>query len=110
MRGPIATCLLLCAAALLVPLLVPSPAAAQGDSQGCLSSGDTSEAVAARQVVAPGAAIVLAREAVPDADVLRAALCRDPDALVYRIVVLRQDGRVVRVTVDAPSGKVKTVH
>lgn len=106
MRDLIATCLLLCAAAVSVPL----PAAAQGDAQGCLSSGDTSEAVAARQVVAPGAAIVLAREAVPNADVLRAALCRDPDVLVYRIVVLRQDGRVVRVTVDAPSGKVKTVH
>ncbi len=106
MRDLIATCLVLCATALLVPL----PAAAQSDAQGCLSSGDMSEAVAARQVVAPGAAIVLAREAVPDADVLRAALCRDPDALVYRIVVLRHDGRLVRVTVDAPSGKVKTVH
>ncbi len=102
MRDLIATCLVFCAVAF--------PAVAQSDSQGCLSPGDMSEAVAARQVVAPGAAIVLAREAVPNADVLRAALCHDPDALVYRIVVLRHDGRLVRVTVDAPSGKVKTVH
>lgn len=102
MRELIASFLLVCAMA--------APAAAQNDTQGCLSSGDMSEAVAARQVVAPGAAIVLAREAVPNADVLRAALCHDPDALVYRIMVLRHDGRLVRVTVDAPSGKVKTVH
>ncbi|MBV9078170.1 MAG: PepSY domain-containing protein [Methylobacteriaceae bacterium] len=78
--------------------------------ESCLSSGDTLEIVSAKQVVAPGAAIVLAREAVPNADVLRASLCRDEDELVYRITVLRHDGRVVRVTVDAPSGKVKTVH
>jgi uncharacterized membrane protein YkoI len=76
----------------------------------CLSSGDALEAVTARQVVEPTAALGRAREAVPDADVLRAALCRGPDALVYRITVLRHDGRLIRVTVDAPSGKVTTIH
>lgn len=76
----------------------------------CLSSADAADAVTAHRVVAPGQALGLAKRAVPDSDVLRAALCRDTDALVYRITVLRHDGRVVRVTVDAPSGKVKTVH
>lgn len=76
----------------------------------CLSSGDATEAVAARKAVAPAQAILLAHRAVPDAEVLRAALCNEPDTLVYRIMVLRNDGRLVRVTVDAPSGKVKSVH
>ncbi len=84
--------------------------AAGGLETACLSSGDATEAVTTHKVVPPGRAIVLARRAVPNADVLRAALCRDPEALVYRITVLRPDGRLVRVTVDAPSGKVKTVR
>lgn len=77
---------------------------------GCLSSGDATEAVTMHKVVSPGEALVGARRAVPDAEVLRASLCRSADALVYRITVLRRDGRIVRVTVDAPSGKVRNVH
>jgi uncharacterized membrane protein YkoI len=42
--------------------------------------------------------------------VLRAALCRDGEAFVYRIMALRKDGRVVQVTVDAPSGRVRSVQ
>lgn len=76
----------------------------------CLSSGATTEAVTNRKVVAPGQAIVQARRAVPNAEVLRASLCRGPDALIYRITVLRHDGRLVRVTLDAPSGKIKAVR
>jgi uncharacterized membrane protein YkoI len=76
----------------------------------CLSSGDAQEAVTTQGIVAPARAIGLALGAVPKGDVLRAALCRDPDSLVYRLVVLRRDGRLVRVTVDAPSGTVKAVH
>lgn len=81
---------------------------AAGD--GCLSSGDAQEAVTTQQIVKPGRAIVLARRAVPNADVLRAALCRDAEVLVYRIMILRRDGRLVRVTVDAPTGTVKSVY
>jgi uncharacterized membrane protein YkoI len=78
-------------------------------SRVCLP-GDTLEIVTARQVVEPTEALGRARQAVPHADVLRAALCHGPDSLVYRITVLRHDGRVIRVTVDAPSGKVTTIH
>ena len=83
------------------------PLRAGGD---CLSSGDATEAVAIHRVVAPAEAIVLAQRTVPNADILRATLCREPNALVYRITALRHDGKVVRLTVDAPSGRLKTVH
>lgn len=76
----------------------------------CLSSGETAEAVTARQVVAPGRAIVVARRSVPGASVLRAALCRSGDGLVYRITMLRDDGKIMRVTIDAPGGRVKGVR
>lgn len=82
---------------------------ASGD-RSCLSYGDTAEIVASRRVIAPGAAVVAARHAVPDGDILRASLCGKSDALVYRLTAIRTDGRVVRVTVDAPSGKVQAIH
>jgi uncharacterized membrane protein YkoI len=91
-------------------LMASAAASGQPAAGPCLSPGDASEEVATRRVVAPGQALVLARRAVPNADVLRAALCREPETLVYRITVLRPDGRLVRVTVDAPSGKVMSVH
>lgn len=97
----------------LVASLAATPASRGQDEpldDGCLSSGDAQEAVTTQPIVAPARAIVLARGAVPNADVLRAALCRELDVLVYRITVLRRDGRLVRVTVDAPSGTVKAVY
>ena len=101
-------------ALVLVLSLTLSPAAAEaagGPLDGlCLSPGETHEAVASRQVVPPAQAIVTARKAAPNADLLRAALCRESEGLAYRIVLLRKDGRLVRVTLDAPSGRVKFIH
>ena len=96
-------------AALVAGLLAGGHAAADHPA-GCLSSGDAFEAVASHQVVSPAAAIVAARQAVPNADVLRAALCREPGALVYLIMALRRDGRLMRVVVEAASGRIKTVR
>lgn len=70
----------------------------------CLSSGDTTEAVASHEIVAPRDAIRTARRAVPNAEVLRAALCRRGEALVYIVLLLQRDGRVARLEVDARSG------
>jgi uncharacterized membrane protein YkoI len=80
------------------------------DAQSCLSARDMQEIVSSNSVVAPAQAIRQARRAVPGADMLRANLCRGGEALVYVITVLRRDGRVVHVTVDAPSGKVAAVQ
>ena len=88
----------------------PARAADRHHEPPCLSPGDTVEIVTAHEVVPPSEALVHVRSAVPDSEILRASLCRDPDSLVYRIVLLTRDGRVVRVTLDAPSGKVKTIH
>jgi hypothetical protein len=47
---------------------------------------------------------------VPNADVVRANLCRGPGGLVYVIMALRRDGRVVQVMIDGPSGRVQSVQ
>ncbi len=102
MRSPA----LLLAAALLA---APGPASAEGEA-GCLPPRQMQEALAEGGMVPPAHAVVAARRAVPGADVLRAALCRDGEAFVYRIMALRKDGRVVQVTIDAPSGRVRSVQ
>jgi uncharacterized membrane protein YkoI len=95
----------------IAAVLLRGPAlAAERAAPGCLASGDAFEMVSSRQVVPPAVAIGAARHAAPQAEVLRAALCHEPGALVYLIMALRKDGRLVRVVVDAPSGKVKTVR
>jgi uncharacterized membrane protein YkoI len=76
----------------------------------CLSSGDALEAVSTRKVIAPDRAIVLAKDAAPGGEIVRAALCHDGDGLIYLVLALGKDGRLLRVTVDAATGKVKFVH
>jgi uncharacterized membrane protein YkoI len=97
------------AAGLGLVLLAAIPAGAT-DMPPCLSAGETQEVVAGNRVVAPASAVASARRAVPGGDVLRAALCRRAEHLIYRITVLRKDGRLVQVTIDAPSGRVDAVH
>jgi uncharacterized membrane protein YkoI len=76
----------------------------------CLDPGETRETVASNVVVAPAMAVVAARRSVPGAEIVRASLCRVEDHLLYIIMALRRDGRFVYVTIDATSGKVKTVQ
>ena len=46
------------------------------------------------------------RRQAPEAEIVRANLCRGQIGLVYVIVALRGDGRFVQVMIDAPSGKI----
>ena len=95
----------------LALLSLTGAARAQGASPPvCMPPREMQEVVAGTKIVAPAAAVITARRTVQGADLLRAALCRDGGDLIYLIVALRQDGRVVQVTIDASSGKVKSVH
>ncbi|MCB8820041.1 PepSY domain-containing protein [Microvirga rosea] len=78
--------------------------------ENCLLPREMQEAVASKGVVAPASAVITARRQVPNADVLRASLCRSNDDLVYVIMALQKNGRIVQVTIDGPSGRVKSVH
>ena len=78
--------------------------------QNCVPQQEMQEVVASKRVVTPVAALNTARQQVPNADVVRANLCHSDNALVYVIVALRKDGRVVQVMIDGPSGRVKSVE
>ena len=76
----------------------------------CIGTREFQEIVASNTVVAPAAAVMAARRQFPDAEVVRANLCRNDNSLVYVIMALRKDGRIVQVMIDAPSGRIKSVR
>ncbi|WP_230531850.1 PepSY domain-containing protein [Microvirga roseola] len=84
--------------------------AAKKALQNCLPPREMQEAVASKSVVTPASALMTARRQVPNSDVVRANLCRSSDALVYIITALQRDGRIVQVTIDGSSGRVKSVR
>jgi uncharacterized membrane protein YkoI len=91
---------------------VMGAAHAQGAAalRNCLAPREMQEIVSANGVVAPASAVMTAKRQVPNADVVRANLCRSDNALVYVIMALRSDGRVVQVMIDAPSGRIRSVQ
>ncbi len=90
----------------LLGYLGAAPAEAAAGPEICLSPGEIQEAIAQGQVIEPRAALLVARRLVPGADVMRGRLCREDNALIYQVLVLRKDGRLVHVTIDAPSGRI----
>ena len=91
---------------------VMGAAHAQGAAalRNCLAPREMQEIVSSNGVIAPANAVMTAQRQVPNADVVRANLCRSDNALVYVIMALRKDGRVVQVMIDAPSGRIRSVH
>jgi uncharacterized membrane protein YkoI len=77
----------------------------QSAKRSCLSAGETREVVAARKLTAPVAALRTAGSHA-HGETLTIRLCRISDDLVYEVTVLRRDGRVVKVVVDATTGKI----
>ena len=71
----------------------------------CRTQDEIREEVAQRRVVSQVAALRVARTQM-GGEAVRARLCRTETGLVYIITSLKRDGKVIRVIVDAPSGKV----
>jgi len=86
-----------------------TPAEPAAEPEICLSAGEVQDAIAQGKVIEPKAALHTVRQLAPGADVMRGGLCRRGEALTYRILALRKDGRLVHVTIDGPSGKVLRV-
>jgi uncharacterized membrane protein YkoI len=93
---------------LLLAIIAAAPTLADGKVpalSGCLNESEIREEVAARRVVPQVAALRAARASL-GGEAVRARLCRHEGGMVYAITALRRDGKVVRVFVDALSGKV----
>ena len=80
-----------------------APASAASPERACLNAAETRAAVARHGLVDPLAALrAAARKA--QADPLRSRLCRAGAGFVYDMALLRRDGKVLRVSVDAATG------
>ena len=80
-----------------------TPVATPASARACLSPTETRESVATHQLREP---MVLLRDAAREtrADPLNARLCLWDEKYVYEMSLLRRDGRVLRIFVDATSG------
>jgi len=70
----------------------------------CLNATDTREAVKARHFIEPFAALRYAAQQ-HKAEALSARLCHSGDEFFYLITLLHRDGRLVRVEMEAGTGK-----
>ncbi|GAC1340053.1 MAG: hypothetical protein NVSMB26_28040 [Beijerinckiaceae bacterium] len=70
----------------------------------CFSTNETREKIASAKLAQP---LILIRRAAGDmhADAVNSRLCRWNNELVYEISLLRRDGHIVRLLMDATNGK-----
>ena len=90
------------ALSLTLALAAASPAAVEG--RICYSNAQTRAQIAAHKLVEP---FKLMKEAAAlvKAEPIRGRLCRWNDSLVYEISLLRRDGQVLRVFMNAATGQ-----
>ncbi len=74
----------------------------------CLNQTDTRETIIGHRLVDPVRALRMGRQ---QGDALSAKLCRwMPDVFVYEINVLRRDGRILRIFLNAQNGEAVPVQ
>ena len=78
--------------------------------RNCLGPSEMREVVSTNAVVPPASAVMMVQRQVPNADVVRANLCRSDNTLVYVIMALGKDGRLIQVMIDAPTGRIRSVQ
>jgi hypothetical protein len=86
----------------IVPKRLPN---GEPSKRSCLSQAETRETVVARKLFAPYLAL-RAASARAHGETIGVRLCRLAEVLVYDVTVLRRDGRVVKVIIDAASGRI----
>ncbi|PWB80501.1 MAG: hypothetical protein C3F11_17780 [Methylocystaceae bacterium] len=86
--------------------LSPAPRAGAADrpSLACFPTAETRQLIVDRRLADPFATMQAA-SAAAHGEPIGAKLCRADEELVYEISLLRRDGRVVRIYVDAATGK-----
>ena len=94
----------LTAPAILLILMASSARAEDArPSHDCMNATDIREAVSAHKLVEPMNAVRTAVR-LTRAEPLRSQLCRSKDGYQYELTLLRRDGKVIRLTMNAASG------
>lgn len=90
----------------LVLLALSATPAAAGGERLCLSREESRERIHAERLAEPFG-VVRSTAGAMHAEALGAKLCRTNGNLVYEISLLDKNGRVVRATVDAATGRLR---
>lgn len=93
---------LLVVAAFVAAGLAPAAVAAERHAP-CLGEEEARQAMLARKLIAPVRAVEAALRNAPG-ESIGIRLCREDAAMVYDVMILRHDGRLIHVHVDAASG------
>ena len=92
------------------PTLPPESRAKEGPpGLECFSVAQTRQKIAQHRLAEPFP-LMRAESSANQADALSTRLCRIGELFLYEINLLRRDGRVIRVFVDAASGKPSPYH
>lgn len=92
------------------PTLPPDSRAKEGPpGLECFSVAQTRQKIAQHRLAEPFP-LMRAESSANQADALSTRLCRLGELFLYEINLLRRDGRVIRVFVDAASGKPSPYH
>jgi uncharacterized membrane protein YkoI len=96
-------------AGLLGWFVLSQPVAAQTSTPArkCLSAAETAEAVHQQGLSSPALAL-RAAAAQARAEALRLVLCHRNGQLLYEVTLLRRDGKIVRLQVNATDGVLLT--
>ncbi|WP_036296843.1 PepSY domain-containing protein [Methylosinus sp. PW1] len=86
-----------------------SAMAADRPALQCLPIAETRQLISDRRLGDPFA-LMQAASVAAHAEPINAKLCREHEELVYEISLLRRDGRVVRIYLDAATGQPHAGH
>jgi uncharacterized membrane protein YkoI len=92
-----------------VVLAFAAPVRAEEGAFQCYPTAETRHLIADRRLIDPFASMQAA-SSVAQAEPIAARLCRDHEGLVYEISMLRRDGRVLRIYLDATNGQPHPGH
>jgi hypothetical protein len=90
-------------ALLAVAAALPAAAAERATMQ-CFPTSETRHLILDRRLADPFATMQAA-SAAAHAEPIAARLCRDQEELIYEVSLLRRDGRVMRIYLDAVTGQ-----
>ncbi len=71
----------------------------------CLNDTEAGILVQMHKLISIDQALIAAR-AKAKGDLISAHLCQVPDGFMYRITIIKYDGRVVKLLIDANSGQI----
>jgi uncharacterized membrane protein YkoI len=71
----------------------------------CLSDSDARVQVLEQKLISIDQALIVARSK-SKGDLISAHLCQVPDGFMYKIAIIGNDGRVVKLLVDANTGNI----